>query len=143
MITVERTIIVERPAGEVLTYLADFGNTPAWDPGTESCTRLDSGPVAAGSRWLNVSRFRGRRSELNYRLETYEPGRLVFVGSNRTVTATDDITVRPEGVRTVLVYRAQLRFHGLARLAAPVLRAEFERLADAVAEQLPRAVREH
>ena len=43
MSPVERSITVDRPAGEVLRYLADFGNTVDWDPGTESCTRLDGG----------------------------------------------------------------------------------------------------
>ncbi|MFD9692810.1 SRPBCC family protein [Kitasatospora sp. NPDC059146] len=137
MITVERTMLVERPAGEVLRYLADFGNTPQWDPGTESCVRLGHGPVAEGSRWRNTSRFRGRRTELEYRLERFGPDRLLFVGRNRTVTATDDISVRASGSHALVVYRAQLRFNGLARLAAPFLRAEFERLADAVALRLP------
>ncbi|GGV23577.1 polyketide cyclase [Kitasatospora herbaricolor] len=140
MITVERSITVDRPAGEVLRYLADFGNTVTWDPGTESCTRLDDGPVREGSRWLNVSVFRGRRTRLDYRLDRYEADRLVFVGENRTVTATDDIGVRARGGRTVVLYRAQLRFKGLARVAGPFLRPAFERLADEVAERLPRVL---
>ncbi|MFD8753282.1 SRPBCC family protein [Kitasatospora sp. NPDC059577] len=142
MINVERAMVVDRPAEEVLRYLADFGNTPGWDPGTESCVRLDTGPVAEGAQWRNTSRFRGRRTELVYRLEQYRPDRLVFVGHNRTVRATDDITVRASRGRTLLVYRASLRFNGLARLAAPLLRAEFERLADAVADRLPRVLAE-
>ncbi|MFJ8043298.1 SRPBCC family protein [Kitasatospora sp. NPDC096147] len=137
MIGVERTMVTDRPAEEVLRYLADFGNTREWDPGTVRCERLDDGPVAEGSTWRNVSRFRGRESELVYRLERLSPDRLVFVGRNRTVTATDDITVRPTGSGSTLTYHAELRFHGLARLAAPLLRGEFERLADAVADRLP------
>ncbi|MET9618611.1 SRPBCC family protein [Kitasatospora indigofera] len=137
MVTVERTITVDRPADDVVAYLADFGNTTVWDPGTESCTRTDHGPVAEGARWLNVSRFRGRRTRLAYRLHRYEADRLVFVGENRSVTATDDISVRSRAGRTVVVYRAQLRFKGVARVAAPFLRPAFERLADGVAERLP------
>ncbi|BFV60169.1 SRPBCC family protein [Kitasatospora sp. CMC57] len=140
MVSVERSITVDRPAAEVLRYLADFGNTPEWDPGTESCTRIDEGPVARGARWINVSRFRGRRTRLTYRLDRYESDRLVFVGENRTVTATDDIAVRPWDGRAVVVYRANLRFKGLAQLAGPFLRPAFERLADGVAEQLPRVL---
>ncbi|GAA2796083.1 SRPBCC family protein [Kitasatospora paracochleata] len=140
MVTVERRITIERPVGEVLAYLADFGNTPEWDPGTESCTRIDSGPVAEGATWLNVSRFRSRQTRLTYRLERYDQDRLVFVGENRTVTATDDITLRASQAGTVVVYRATLRFNGLARLAGPFVRPTFEDLADRVAERLPRVL---
>ncbi|MFB7380160.1 SRPBCC family protein [Kitasatospora purpeofusca] len=137
MVRVLRTVTLDRAADEVLRYLADFGNTEQWDPGTVRCDRLDGGPVAEGSTWRNISRFRGRETELLYRLERLAPDRLVFVGRNRTLTATDDITVLAAGAGAVLTYRAELRFNGLARLAAPLLRREFELLADAVAARLP------
>ncbi|MFG2825469.1 SRPBCC family protein [Kitasatospora sp. NPDC048365] len=140
MVTVERSITIDRPGNEVIAYLADFGNTPEWDPGTESCDRIDRGPVAVGATWLNVSRFRGRRTQLMYTLERYDSDRLVFVGRNKTVTATDDMTLRPLNGRTVLLYRAELRFNGAARLAAPFLRTAFERLADEVEERLPQVL---
>ncbi|MFJ5228516.1 SRPBCC family protein [Kitasatospora sp. NPDC088391] len=143
MVTVQRSITVRRTAAEVLAYLADFGNAVEWDPGTESCARTDAGPIGVGSAWTNVSRFRGRRTTLRYTLERYEEHRLVFVGRNRTVTSTDDMVLHPFPDRTVLVYRAELRFHGPARLAAPFLRPAFERLADGVAERLPQALAEH
>ena len=63
--------------------------------------------------------------------------RLVFVGRNRTVTATDDITVRTHGTGASVDYRATLEIKGMARMAAPLVRAEFERLADQVARRLP------
>ncbi|WP_354638028.1 SRPBCC family protein [Kitasatospora camelliae] len=140
MVTVQRSITVDRPADEVLRYLADFGHTTAWDPGTESCVRLDDGPVREGARWRNVSRFRGRRTRLDYRLERYGTDHLVFVGENGTVTATDDITVRPYGGGSVVDYRAHLGLKGFARLASPLVRREFERLADRTADRLPRVL---
>ncbi|MFJ1755453.1 SRPBCC family protein [Kitasatospora sp. NPDC088134] len=143
MVTVQRSITLRHTADEVRTYLADFAHAVEWDPGTESCTRTDAGPIAVGSAWTNVSRFRGRQTTLRYTLERYEEHRLVFVGRNRTVTSTDDMVLHPFPDRTVLVYRADLRFHGLARLAAPFLRPAFERLADGVVERLPRALAAH
>ncbi|WP_371483828.1 SRPBCC family protein [Kitasatospora sp. NBC_00315] len=137
MVAVRRSFTVDRPVEAVLGYLADFGNTREWDPGTESCTRLDEGPIRVGSRWHNVSRFRGRTTELSYRLVRHEPARLTFVGENRTVTATDDITLSARGDRTEIVYDARLRFKGVARLVAPLLKGEFERLADGVERTLP------
>ncbi|MFE1316268.1 SRPBCC family protein [Kitasatospora phosalacinea] len=134
MIEVVREMRTVRPADGVLEYLADFAHAAEWDPGTAECVHLGPGP-----RWRNVSVFRGRRTELVYELVSRESDRLVFVGRNRTVTATDEILVDParDGAGAVVRYRARLRFHGWARLAEPFLRREFARLADAVEQRLP------
>ncbi|MFE2011393.1 SRPBCC family protein [Streptomyces sp. NPDC059491] len=139
MISVERGFVVRLPVGELVSYMEDFTRTEEWDPGTVTCVRLDDGPVRTGSRWRNTSRFRGRETELEYRLVTQEPTRLVFVGENKTVTAVDDLRFEETGDGTRLTYRASLTFKGLARLAAPFLRPEFERLADGVSARLPAA----
>lgn len=141
MIVVRRNMVLECPLDEAVAYLEDFGRTEEWDPGTVRCVRADEGPVRPGATWHNTSRFRGRTSELVYRLETREPARLVFVGKNSTVTATDDMTFEARSAAsTALTYVGSLRFHGLARLATPFLRAEFERLGDGVTRRLPGAV---
>jgi len=97
MVHVVRTFTVERPVDVVVTYLADFGNAKRWNPGTVSCTRLDPGPVAAGTTWRNVQKVLGMTSELTYRLDRLDPGRVVLVGDNDkgSVHSTDDITVHP------------------------------------------------
>ncbi|MFE5912826.1 SRPBCC family protein [Streptomyces wedmorensis] len=139
MIGVERVIMVRRPLAEVVAYLEDFGRTEEWDPGTVRCVRLDDGPVRPGARWRNTSRFRGRTTDLRYELVLRESARLLFVGENRTVTARDDLRFAAEGTATRLTYRASLKFKGFARLAAPFVRGEFERLADEVVTRLPTA----
>lgn len=139
MVGVARVMTVSTPVETVLGYLADFGHSEVWDPGTRSCTRSDDGgPVEVGSTWHNVSVFNGRETELTYTLVDRSDSRLVFVGENPTVTATDDIRVEPtdDGGCTV-TYRADLRFKGLLKLAGPFLRREFERLGDEVERTLP------
>ncbi|WP_392961225.1 SRPBCC family protein [Streptomyces sp. LN245] len=142
MVEVERTLTLHHPLPDVVAYLADFSHAQEWDPGTVSC-RPASAPVAEGAEWVNVSTFRGRRTELRYRLVRFEDQRLTFVGRNRTATSTDDLTFREEDNATLLTYRARIDFHGLARLASPFLRGEFERLGDAVAHRMPQAVDSH
>ncbi|MEU6210177.1 MULTISPECIES: SRPBCC family protein [unclassified Streptomyces] len=139
MISVERILVVGLPLPELVAYLADFAHTEEWDPGTVACVRLDDGPVREGARWRNTSVFRGRTTDLEYRLDVCERARLVFVGENRTVTAVDDLRFSAEGTGTRLTYRASLTFKGLAKVAAPFLRSEFERLGDGVAQRLPAA----
>ncbi|MET9649646.1 MULTISPECIES: SRPBCC family protein [unclassified Streptomyces] len=143
VIKVERSFLVALPRDELVAYLEDFGHTESWDPGTVRCVRTDDGPLRPGATWHNTSRFRGRTTELEYRLVGSETDRLEFAGENKTVTAHDELLFEARSPAvTRLTYRASLRFKGLARLAAPFLRAEFERLADEVVERLPAAVAE-
>ncbi|MEU0786802.1 SRPBCC family protein [Streptomyces sp. NPDC006173] len=144
MIEVERTLTLHHPLPDVVAYLADFAHTEEWDPGTVSCRPARPGaPVTKGSEWQNVSEFRGRRTELLYRLVRCEDRRLTFVGRNRTATSTDDMTFREEDGGTRLTYRARIEFRGVAKLASPFLRKEFERLGDEVVRRMPEAVAGH
>ena len=135
---VQRTIRVNRPQAAVVAYLADFGNTVQWDPGTISCTRTDQGPVRVGATWRNVSNFNGRTTELDYRLERMEPARLTFAGHNKQATATDDLTFATgtDADSTTITYNAEITFNGLLRLATPFVRGGFEKLADEVETSL-------
>ncbi|MFW3461219.1 SRPBCC family protein [Streptomyces microflavus] len=147
MVDVRRSFTVPCPLDRVVEYLADFSRAKEWDPGTRECNPAD-GPAGAtvtrGARWHNVSEFRGRRTELMYRLDVKEPDRLVFVGTNKTAVSTDDLTFRAEGEgATRITYHAHIRFKGIARLADPFLRREFERLGDEITRTMPRAVLAH
>ena len=146
MVDVSRTLTVRAPLPAVVEYLTDFARAEEWDPGTVSCTKITDGPVAVGTEWRNVSEFRGKETTLTYRLERVEDRRLVFVGRNKTATSTDDLTFAESGDGTTVTYSAHVVFHGLARLADPFVKKEFDRLGDelvhtmaaAVEKQLPR-----
>ncbi|MEU0135738.1 SRPBCC family protein [Streptomyces sp. NPDC006296] len=140
MVHVERQITVQHPLAEVVRYLADFSHAVDWDPGTQECERIGEGPLAEGAQWHNVSEFRGRRTELQYRLVTLTDDHVVFEGKNKTATSRDDLSMRADGEHTVVTYRATIRFHGLARLADPFLRREFERLGDEITVSMPAAI---
>ena len=136
MVHVTRTFAVDKPADAVIEYLRDFGNAVQWDPGTKSCVRVGSGPIAVGAVWRNVSKVLGRETELTYRLDKLESGRVTFVGTNDTATSTDDITFQEAGTGTRITYDSNIVFHGLAKLADPLMRREFERLGDETVEQM-------
>ncbi len=142
MVQVQRTFTVAAPLEEVVDYLKDFAHAEAWDPGTKSCRRKDGGPVVTGSSWHNVSEFRGRETELDYELVRLTADHLTFRGTNKTATSTDDLSFAAEGDRTTITYTASIEFHGLAKLAGPFLRSEFERLGDEVVTTMTRVLEE-
>jgi carbon monoxide dehydrogenase subunit G len=136
MITVERTFEVDKPADVVVEYLKDFAHAEQWDPGTKSCTQESAGPVAVGTTWHNVSEIKGRETELTYELVRLEPGHLTFVGENKTATSTDDIRVTGSGTGSTITYRAEIEFHGIAKVAGPFLQGEFDSLGDETRDSL-------
>jgi carbon monoxide dehydrogenase subunit G len=141
MVHVQRTFTVDTPQAVVVSYLSDFAHTEEWDPGTESCTQLTDGGVKVGARWHNVSKVLGMRTELEYRLEVLLPGHITFVGRNDTATATDDIRVRNLGDgRSEIVYDSTIDLHGLAKLGAPVVKIEFEKLGNETVDGIRKAL---
>lgn len=142
-VSVTRTVHLERSVEEAFAYLADFTHTEQWDPGTIRTTRTDDGPLGVGAQFHNTSTFRGRETELDYELTVHEPhSRLVFVGENKTVTSTDELTFRTLDDKSCsLTYSATLDFKGLAKLAGPFLKKGFEQVADEAMEKLQQAIR--
>jgi carbon monoxide dehydrogenase subunit G len=140
MVSVTRTFTVATSPEAVVDYLQDFSRAAEWDPGTVSCERIDSGPVAVGARWHNVSKIGGVQTELTYELTRLEPGRVVFVGTNDTATSTDDITVvaGDKPATTTLTYHATIEFKGAAKLAAPIAKVVFEKVGNDTEDSLTR-----
>jgi carbon monoxide dehydrogenase subunit G len=140
VIRINRTFTVGKPAPEVIDYLKDFARAEEWDPGTVSCKRIDAGPVRVGSTWHNVSAIRGRETELLYRLARLEPDRVTFVGTNKTATSTDDMTISARGEDTEISYTATIIFNGLAKVAGPFLARTFDKLGDETQQQMTKAI---
>lgn len=140
MVNVERSFVADAPLARVHEYLKDFSTPRSGTPGTLTCTRIDRGPIQVGAQWRNVSVFRGRKTELSYRLTRLAPGRLTFVGTNKTATSTDDLSLTSTPFGTSILYRATITFHGVAKLAGPFLNGEFTRLGDEIVISMPAAL---
>jgi carbon monoxide dehydrogenase subunit G len=146
MTTVTRTFTVQPSPATVIDYLKDFSHAEEWDPGTESCTRLDDGPVVVGSRWHNTSKIAGMSTELTYELTELTGDKIVLVGKNDTATSTDTITVKPHEQGSEITYEAVIEMQGAAKLAAPAVKLVFEKIGSdteddmtTVLNQLPRS----
>ncbi|MEU4240934.1 SRPBCC family protein [Actinoplanes sp. NPDC026619] len=129
MIVVERTFTVTATPGAVLGYLQDFANAQEWDPSARRTSRVGSGPIAPGAHWRHIRKMWGVTTELTYTLIAAEPDRLIFHGRSESATCTDLVVLHPVPGGTEVTYRMELELHGLAQLATPLLRGEFEKLA--------------
>ncbi|MBU2670635.1 SRPBCC family protein [Actinoplanes bogorensis] len=140
MIVVERTFAVTVAPGPALGYLTDFGNTAAWDPAVRQTTRTSAGPIRPGASWHQVCRILGVTTELTYMLVGMSPERLEFHGRNEGATCVDTVAVRAAPAGSEITYRVELEMHGLAKLAAPLIKMEFEKLGTAGAAALTTAL---
>lgn len=128
------TLIQERietvlPIDEAFDYIADFANAHAWDPGTISSRRIDSGPVGAGALYLLDVRMGDRVVRMDYRIRDLErPNRVVLTGSGPNVHAVDDIRFERTDNGTRIDYTADIRLGGLLRFVQPFLGGSFEKL---------------
>lgn len=136
MPSVERTFNVSPPPAQVINYLKDFANAEEWDPGTQECTRIGSGPIEIGASWHNTSKIAGVEAKLTYTLRELTDRSLVFVGTNDSSTSTDTITVDAAGSGSVLTYHANLEMQGIAKILTPAMKLVFEKLANDTEKQL-------
>ena len=140
----ERVVTVHQPAATVWDYLSDFRSTNDWDPGTVKTERT-SGDGGLGTTYLNTSKFLGNTTEIVYTVTELEPGRRITLrGENKSVTTTDTITVEGQedgGVsRTVVTYRADFEFHGIAKMTEPALGVPLKKLGDEAEAGLQKAL---
>ncbi|HWJ10878.1 MAG TPA: SRPBCC family protein [Nocardioides sp.] len=138
---IERTVETTADPTTVFAYLSDFTTTTEWDPGTVVTERI-SGDGEVGTTYRNVSEFRGRKTELEYRTETLVPPSLIVLhGTNKTVDAIDrmEIAATADG-GTRVTYSADFTFKGLAKLATPFLGGPLGKLGDEAQEGMRKAL---
>ncbi len=122
------------PPGPTFDFVADFANARLWDPGVVSSSRLDDGPLDVGARYRLEVRMGRRTAPMTYRVSVFDrPNRVVLVGSGSGVDAVDAIRFVPTDDGTRVEYTADIRLRGLLRLAQPLFRGTFARIADAAA----------
>ena len=103
MVDVSRTFTVRQPREVIVAYLRDFSHAEEWDPGTVECTQEDDAPIALGTRWHNKSKLYGISTELTYELTRDDTDHVVFSGSNKTATTSDDLSFTDLGDGTTSV----------------------------------------
>lgn len=130
MMKIERTVHTDASLDRVWSYLSDFTNTTEWDPGTVR-TVLLSGDGGPGTEYHNTSKFAGRETELVYVVQESTPReRIVLRAENKTLVATDSMTMDAAGSGTDVTYLAQFDFKGVAKYLEPLLKLPIKKLGD-------------
>lgn len=75
MVEFENTITIERPLGEVYTFLANFENIPKWNYYVNSVRKVSQGPVHLGTTYHQVR----KTDEQMLKVTELEPNRRIAV----------------------------------------------------------------
>ena len=122
MITVEESIVIERPLEDVFAYVSDQTNAPRWQPGLLEVRRTTDGPIGVGTRHSVVRKLGGRTVTLSNEYTRYEPDKLVEFSFWGSMPGRASYVVDPVGPdRTKVTGRVEMRLPGLLRVAEPLM----------------------
>jgi carbon monoxide dehydrogenase subunit G len=120
MAVLHEVVETSLPIDAAFRFVADFGNSSKWDPGTAWSKGVDVGSPAVGARYQLGVRMAGRVAPMEYTITMLEPrSRVVLAGQGSGVRATDDIRFESTANGTRIDYRADITLTGWLRLAAP------------------------
>ena len=78
MQTFQNTVTIQRPAGEVFAFLADFENIPMWNYAIEETSKASAGPTGVGTRYRQTRSIPGRSVE-EFEVTIFEPARRLAI----------------------------------------------------------------
>ncbi|HET9590331.1 MAG TPA: SRPBCC family protein [Anaerolineales bacterium] len=138
----EASILINRPAEDIFTFLNTPENHPKFVPGMIEFKKTSPGPLGqVGATVRGVRQFLGRKMELPYEITDFEPGnRLGMKGKMGPVTFEDGYVLDPMGNSTRVKFWLELTATGLLRLARPFLVWQGRIHADETLANLKRAV---
>ena len=124
MIRIHHSLEIDREVGDVFAYVADLENMPDWGT-SASVTKVSDGPIAVGTRYREVAKFRGGTMELGDEVMECEPNRTFTVRTTSpmlvSISRTRLSTTRASG-GTRLDYEIEAEPRGPVRLFAWLLK---------------------
>ena len=119
----EATILIDRPAEDVFTFLHHPDNHPRFVPGMLEFKKGSPGPIEhVGTSIRGVRRFLGRRIELPYEITEHQPGtRLAMKGVMGPIAFQDGYVLESLGSNTRVRFWLEPTLTGLMQLARPFI----------------------
>ena len=75
MAEVQHSVVIGSPVKEVFAFVTDLANATLWQSWAVEASYTSDGPPGAGTSYLYVARFLGRRIESTGEITAFEPNR--------------------------------------------------------------------
>jgi hypothetical protein len=126
---------------DAFEYMADVRNFESWDPGVVSVTLVAGEAASADAMYDVVTSNGGREMTFRYSVTAFDrPVGYTIVGRKTPFTSTDVIGVEPADDGSIVNYEAELTMPFPLSLADRWLQGVFDRIGDAAAAGLARAL---
>ena len=114
------TITINRPPGDVFSFLAHFENVPLWNYAISETRKVTDGPMRVGSSYRQT-RTLPARSEETFEVTEVEPDRRLSIRGDLGPFAGEvTYLLEPAGNGTRLANTMNLQSSGALRLVAPL-----------------------
>jgi carbon monoxide dehydrogenase subunit G len=119
----EATILINRPAADVFTFLNNPDNHPKFVPGMLEFKKITPGPMGqVGAEVRGLRRFLGTKMNLPYEITEFEPGsKLGMKGALGPITFNDGYILESMGQNTRVKFWLEFTLTGVMILARPFL----------------------
>ena len=108
MLTVERSVVINRPIEQVFTFVANFENEPQYNPSLLSMRKTSPGAIGLGTTWQEEVRLAGTHDRT---VTIYEPHHtLVYQNDRRPFPVEITFRFAPVPGGTLLTASPPLRF---------------------------------
>ena len=128
MITVEKSIFINRPLQEVFDYVTNPTNNAQWQRSTQSAEWTSDGPPGIGSTFKIVNRFLWRNMEVTAEITAWEPPNTLTVKAvSGPIPFESTYYFEAQGDGTQMTFKSQAEIGGLFQR---LIRKQFEKQLD-------------
>ena len=107
---------------KIFQYLMDVENRVAYVPALEKVIMIDKGPIAAGSRYIEVAQIGGRRLETTYEVIEYEENKHTAARTIKSVfPIRADLDLIKEKDLTRLIITLEFKLKGIFKLGSKII----------------------
>ncbi len=130
MITVERSVVINKPLAVVFAYVSDTANDPKWQAGVESV--IEEGPSnVVGSKYTEVRKFMGQEMKSTLEVTAFvSNAKIASKVVKGPVPFEFTVTFEASGSGTKMTTHVEGEPKGFFKVAEGALRGQLEKSLD-------------
>jgi len=139
MVTIKKTIVINRSLQEVFDFASNPANAPKWQSGIKSKHWMSEEPPGIGSKQHVVARWLGRDIETINEYTIWDPPNAYrFQTSNGPMRLQEGLRFEPEDEGTRVNFELQIEARGIFRLGEGLIRNQAEKTSPTYLQALKR-----